>query len=100
MHIDKATPHNSTLSLHKTEELGFTRLVQLPYSPDLALCDFFIFGYLKKELHEKNFRLQNVVISVMRAILTKSPFERSHESSTNRSRDYTGVLQMRGTTSK
>jgi hypothetical protein len=50
LHIDNAKRHNSALSLHKSEELGFTRLPQPTYSPDFALCDFFLFGYLKKEL--------------------------------------------------
>jgi hypothetical protein len=71
MHIDNAKSHNSALSLQKTKELGFTLLTQPPYSPDLVSCDFFVFGYLKKELHGKNFRFQNGVNSVMRAILTK-----------------------------
>jgi hypothetical protein len=55
---------------------------------------------LKKELHGKNFRSQNEVISVVRAFWSKSPFKRSHESSTNGSTDYTDVLWMRGSTSK
>jgi hypothetical protein len=71
MHIDDAKPHNFGLSLHKTEELGFTRLAQPLYFFDLAPYDFFLFGYLKKELHGKNFRSQNSVISVLRALLTK-----------------------------
>jgi hypothetical protein len=67
MHIDNATSHNSALSFQKTEELGFTGLAQPPYSPDVAPCHFFLFGYLKKELHGKNSRSQNEVISVVRA---------------------------------
>jgi hypothetical protein len=67
MHIDNAKSHNSALSLQETEELGFTRLAQPSYSSDLELYDFFIFGYLKKELHGKNFRSQNEVISVVRS---------------------------------
>jgi histone-lysine N-methyltransferase SETMAR len=67
MHIDNAIPHNSALSLQKSEELRFTRLAPRPYSPDLAPCDFFLLGYLKTELHGKNFRSQNEVISMVRA---------------------------------
>jgi hypothetical protein len=55
---------------------------------------------LKKKLHGKNFRPQNEVISVMRAFWPKSLFKHSHESSTNGSRDYTGVLRMNRSTSK
>jgi hypothetical protein len=75
MHIDNAKSPNYALSLQKTEELGFTRLAQPPYSLDLAPCDFLLFGYLKKEFHGKNFRSQKEVISVVRAILTKIPIQ-------------------------
>jgi hypothetical protein len=72
MHIGTATVHNCLLSLQKTEEMRFTRLAQPPYSLDLAPCGFFLFGYLKKELHGKNFRSQNEVIFVVRAFWPRS----------------------------
>jgi hypothetical protein len=75
IHIDNAKPHNSGLSLRKKEELGFTRLPQPPYSPDLAHCDFFLFGYLKKELQGINFRSGNQVISAVRDVLANIPIE-------------------------
>jgi histone-lysine N-methyltransferase SETMAR len=46
-HIDNAKPHNSQLPLQKIEEYGCIRVPQLPYSPNLAPCNFFLFGYLK-----------------------------------------------------
>jgi hypothetical protein len=67
MHINNVGCQNSALSLSKTEELGFTRWAQSPYSPELAPCDVFLFVYLKKELHRTNFRSQNGVISVVTA---------------------------------
>jgi hypothetical protein len=100
MHIDNVQSHNSALSIQKTEELGFTRLAQSPYSPDLAPCDFFLFGYLNKELHGKNFMSQNEVISVVKTFWSKSLFKRSHESLTNGSRDYIDVVRMRWSLSK
>jgi hypothetical protein len=36
MHIDEVRPHNCALSLQKTEVLGFIRLAQPLYSPDLG----------------------------------------------------------------
>jgi hypothetical protein len=47
LHINNSTSHNSPLSLHKTEELGFTRLPQPLSSPELAPCNFFRLGDLK-----------------------------------------------------
>jgi hypothetical protein len=55
LNINNAKPHNSRLSLQKIEEYGFIRVPQLPYSPGLAPCDFFSFGYLKSQLEGKTF---------------------------------------------
>jgi hypothetical protein len=54
-HTDNAKPHNSRLSLQKIEEYGFIRVPQPLNSPDLATCDFFLFGYLKLQLDGKIF---------------------------------------------
>jgi hypothetical protein len=36
--------------IEKIEELGFILVPQPLYSPDLAPCDFFLFGYLEQHL--------------------------------------------------
>jgi hypothetical protein len=46
-HTDNPKPHSYRLSLQKIEEYGCIRVPQLPYSHDLAPCNFFLFGYLK-----------------------------------------------------
>jgi hypothetical protein len=79
---------------------GFTRLAQSPYSPDLTPYNFFLFGYLKKQLDVKNCTSQNEVISLVRLFWPRSPFESSDKSSTNGLRDYTSVLRMMGGISK
>jgi hypothetical protein len=50
LHIANAALDNSAVFLYKIEELGFTRLPQLSYFPDLAPDGFLLFGHLKKEL--------------------------------------------------
>jgi hypothetical protein len=55
LHLDSAKPHNSRLSIEKMEEYGFICVPQPFYSPDLAPCDFFLFGYLKFQLEGKTF---------------------------------------------
>jgi hypothetical protein len=47
LHVDNAKPHTSKMSIEKIRELGFILVPQTPCSPDLAPCDFFLFGYLK-----------------------------------------------------
>jgi hypothetical protein len=49
LHIDDANPHNSDISLSKTDEMACIQVPQPPYSPDLALCHFFLFGYLNEK---------------------------------------------------
>jgi hypothetical protein len=38
------------MSIEKIEALGFILVPQPPHSPDLAPCDFFLFGYQKQHL--------------------------------------------------
>jgi histone-lysine N-methyltransferase SETMAR len=55
LHVDKSKPQASKMSIEKIDELGFILVPQPPYSPDLAPCDFFLFGYLKQHLEGKHF---------------------------------------------
>jgi histone-lysine N-methyltransferase SETMAR len=50
LHFDNAKLHTSKMSVEKIEELGFILVSRLPYSPELAPCDFFLFGYLTQHL--------------------------------------------------
>jgi hypothetical protein len=50
-HVDKARPH---LCSNKFEELGIRRLLHLPYSPDLAPCNFWLSGFLKQCLERQS----------------------------------------------
>jgi hypothetical protein len=53
--IESAKLHNSRLSIPKPEEYGFIRVPQPPYSPELAPCDFVLFGHLKSQLENETF---------------------------------------------
>jgi hypothetical protein len=53
-HIDNEKPHKPALSFQTTKEARFSRLPQLTHSHDLAPCDFFLSGYLKKEQEGRN----------------------------------------------
>ena len=53
LHMDNAKPHNSQKTQEKIEELGFSRLPQPRYSPDLSPNDFFLYGYIKEKLENK-----------------------------------------------
>jgi hypothetical protein len=53
LHCDHADPHNSERSRASTRDYGFHRIPQPPYSPDLALSDFYLFGTVKKQLENR-----------------------------------------------
>jgi hypothetical protein len=72
-HTDNAKPHNFRLSLQKIEEHGFIRVPQPLNSPDLAPCDFFLFGYLKSQLEGKRFFDQNSLKMEVERILREIP---------------------------
>ena len=50
LHHDNASAHTSHLAQQSLAKHGTAQLQQLPYSPDLAPCDFFLFPRLKKVL--------------------------------------------------
>jgi hypothetical protein len=46
---------------------------QPPYSPDLAPCDFFLFGYFKSQLEGKTFFDRNSLQTEVERILREIP---------------------------
>jgi hypothetical protein len=75
LHVDNAKPHISKMSIEKIDELGFILVPQPPYSPNLAPCDFFLFGYLKQHLERKHFTREDQVIAAVREVFDKIPFQ-------------------------
>jgi histone-lysine N-methyltransferase SETMAR len=78
LHSDNGKPHNSRLSIEKMEEYGFIRVPQTPYSPDLAPCDFFMFGCLQFQLEAKTFFDEDSVTEEVRRILMEIPVNLLH----------------------
>jgi len=52
---DNARPHIAAVALAALTEIGGTALKYSPYSLDLALCDFWAFPTLKRQLRGKKF---------------------------------------------
>jgi hypothetical protein len=75
--VDNAKPHTSKMSIEKIEQLGFIPVHEPPHSPDLAPCEFFLFGYLKQHLEGKHFIREDQVSAAVRGGLTKSRCRRS-----------------------
>ena len=47
IHMDNAPCHNSKVTRDEIDKLGMIRIPHPPYSPDISLCDFWLFGKLK-----------------------------------------------------
>jgi hypothetical protein len=48
------------------------------YSPDLAPCDFFLFGYLKQHLEGKHLTKEDQVIATVREVFDTIPLQTFH----------------------
>ncbi len=59
LHMDNAPAHNATLTLALVEQLGWTRLPQPSYSPDLTPSDFWLYHRLKRNLKGVRFASLN-----------------------------------------
>jgi transposase len=47
LHADNARPHTAKKVAEFLAGNGMRRVLHRPYSPDLAPCDFYLFGYIK-----------------------------------------------------
>jgi hypothetical protein len=65
------------MSTEKIEERDFILAPQPSYSPDLAPCDFFLFGYRKLSLEGRQFTAEDQLISAIREIVDKTLLQAS-----------------------
>jgi hypothetical protein len=75
IHFDNAPMHNTEMVREMLTQWNIPGMDQPPYSPDLAPCDFFLFGYLKQFVRDVQFSTEqefvNVIISFLEAISPK-----------------------------
>ena len=77
-HCDNAPVHAIDGLL---EESNIPRFPHPPYSPDLAPCDFFLFGYLKNLLEGRNFESDEGLLQEVQSVLKTIPqatFQRTY----------------------
>ena len=60
---DNARPHAAAATVKKVQELGFRLLSHPPYSPDLAIADFHLFGAMKNPMRGRVFTSRDEVIA-------------------------------------
>ena len=64
LHHDNARPHTAAQTVQTINNLGWELLPHLPYSPDLAPSDFYLFGPLKEFTIGTKFESDDKVKSV------------------------------------
>ena len=74
-HMDNARSHTSNTTCEYMSEHGLRRMPHPPYSPDLAPCDFFLFGYVKTHLVGSEFATKDEALTKINAILMDIPQE-------------------------
>ena len=74
-HHDNAPPHTSGKTRETIASRGWKTLPHPPYSPDLALSDYHLFGPMK--LHTKGMRHEND--DALKSTVTKWPREQPPE---------------------
>jgi histone-lysine N-methyltransferase SETMAR len=73
VHFDNAPIHNTKRVADELEAWGMERLEHPPYSPDLAPCDFFLFGYLKELLADKHFSTEEELTNAIGEAMEEIP---------------------------
>lgn len=73
IHYDNAPAHNSKIVSNYILDSLFTRMPHPPYSPDLAPCDFGVFGTVKESFEGQEFETEDELLSaIVRFLNSKS----------------------------
>ena len=77
LHLDNCKVHNSKATQKEMEKSTFIRASHPPYSPDLALSDFYLFGTIKGKLRGQSFQTREALYEAISAKINEiSPSER------------------------
>jgi histone-lysine N-methyltransferase SETMAR len=75
LHLDNCPLRNTKTVADAMEGSDLKRMPHPPYSPDLAPCDFFLFGYLKQALIAKDYTSPEDLLSEVTEIIRAIPHE-------------------------
>lgn len=71
LHFDNAAAHSSSAVSSFFSSTIFRKLPHPAYSPDLAPCDFFLFGHLKRQLKGLSFADNESLLAYIRKLCTE-----------------------------
>jgi transposase len=61
--MDNSICHNGAKIAEKLEKRHIARAPHSPYSPDLSICDFRVFGILKQKMKERIFQSKEQILA-------------------------------------
>ena len=96
VHVDNARPHTSKNTIRYMEAHGMKKVPHPAYSPDLAPCDFFLFGHVKKLLQGQSFQTRDELFSEITQILNEIPQETLKNAFFNWKERLQKVINMNG----
>jgi histone-lysine N-methyltransferase SETMAR len=70
IHADNARPHTAQRTLKFCRENRLEMAPHLPYSPDLAPSDFFLFGRVKHALEGDKFLSEEALLAAIHSVLS------------------------------
>jgi hypothetical protein len=73
VHFDNVPIYNTRTVMGQLEQSGFKRIEYSAYSPNLSPCDFFFFGYMKKQLKGMSFVEEEELLSVLSEFMSEIP---------------------------
>jgi transposase len=75
VHMDNSMCHNSAKITEKLEKRHIARAPHPPYSPDLSLCDFWLFMTLKQKMKGRVFQGEEQILAAITESWNELTFE-------------------------
>jgi hypothetical protein len=73
--MDDSMCHNDRMITQKISDAKLERLLHPAYSPDLSLCDFWLFRMLKGNMKDRAFQTAEAILEGITLILNGVTFE-------------------------
>jgi histone-lysine N-methyltransferase SETMAR len=73
--MENSICHNGAKITEKLEKRHIVRVPHPPYSPDLSLCDFWLFGILKQKMKERVFQSEEQNLAAVTKSWNELTFE-------------------------
>jgi histone-lysine N-methyltransferase SETMAR len=78
------------------DDLKLNRVPHPPYSPDLSLCDFWLFGMLKHQIKDRTFRATEEILNAIRDLWNEVTSDQLHSVFFNWMRRLEYVIEHEG----